>query len=162
VRGLDAHDGVFVAQGHVGGGFSVHLGEVLFGRAGHAFSDDVQEGEDTGFGAIDDTILEVRKIAPSGTAGVGHGGDARAEGEAIRVDAVVAAVGAALSGAGVYMHVHIDQAGGDIQARDIHDFAGPGGRNIGGDGGDLAVRNSHVQDRAGLALAVDDVASFEQ
>ena len=131
------------------------------GAAAHAFAHDVQKREHAGFGAIDDAIFEVREIAPAGAAGVGHGGDARPKGEAIRIDAVVAIIGAALSGAGVDVHVNVDEAGGDIEAADIHDLAGSGRRNIRGDGGDLAARNSHVQDRAGLALAIDDMASFE-
>ena len=162
VRRFDAHDGVLVARGHFGRGFGVHFREILLRRARHALSHDVQECQYAGLGAIYHAVFEIRKIAPAGTARVGHRGHARAEGEAIRIDAVVAAVRAALSGASVNVNVHVDEARNDIQARDIHYLGGFGGRNIRGDGRDLAARNSHVEERAGLAFAVDDVASLEQ
>ena len=64
--------------------------------------------------AVDDPRLEILEVPPAGAAGVGHGRDARAEREAIGIDAVVAGVGPPLAGAGEDVHVDVDQARRDV------------------------------------------------
>ena len=102
VRGLDADDEPGDAQRHLGGRLRLHVGQVLLVLpAAHAVADDVEEGEDAGLRAVDDALLEVLEVAPARAAGVRHRRHADAEGEAVRVDAVVARIRAALAGAGV-------------------------------------------------------------
>ena len=60
--------------------------------------------------------LEVLEVAPAGAAGVGHGRDARAEREAVGIDAVVARVGPPLAGAGEDVHMDVDQSRRDVQS----------------------------------------------
>ena len=63
--------------------------------------------------------LKSSKLRQPGAAGVDHRRDADAEREAVGIDAVVAGVRAALAGAGVDVHVDVDEAGRDVQARDV-------------------------------------------
>ena len=60
--------------------------------------------------AIDDALLEVLEVAPARAAGIGDGGHAVAQREAVGIHAVVAGVGAALAGAGVDVDVNVDRA----------------------------------------------------
>ena len=85
-----------------------------------------------------------------------------AQREAVRVDAVVAGVGALLAGARVDVDVDVDEAGGHVEARDVDDLEGLGGVDPRGDRGDLAVGDGHVADGAHAVLRVDDVAAPEQ
>ncbi len=66
-------------------------------------------------GAIDDALLEVFEVAPSGSADIDDRRYARAGRDDVRVDAVVAGVRSSLAGAGVHMRVNVDQAGADEQ-----------------------------------------------
>jgi hypothetical protein len=161
--GLHADDNAGIFAGLVGGGLGVHVFDVLLDfAAAHAAADDVEKGENTGFGAIDDAILEIGEVAPAGTAGVGHRSDAVAEGVAIWVEAEVARVCALCSGAGVYVDVHVHQAGGDVQTLHVDHFEGCGARDIRGNPGNLVVLNRHVADGADVILGVDDMTAGEQ
>ena len=103
--------GIF--QRHLGGLFAVHVGQILLDIArAHALAHDVEHHQDAGLGAVDDLVLEVLEIAPARTAGIDHGGDAAAEGKAVRLHAEVAGIGAILlAGADIVMGVQVDQAG---------------------------------------------------
>src|SRR5208283_4635420 len=84
----------------------------------HAAADDVQHGENSGLGAVDDLVAEFAEIAPAGAAGVHYRGDAAAERKAVGADAVLAQVFAAHA-PGECVYVNVDQAGSDIERRDI-------------------------------------------
>src|SRR6476469_1048546 len=75
MRALDANDHAFVLKGHIRRWFDLHILEVLFdGTGAHAGADNVEEGQDAGPGTVDDSILKVLEIAPSGRARISHGG----------------------------------------------------------------------------------------
>ena len=125
---------------------------LLESRAAHPIADDVQEREDAGPRAVDDPRLEVLEVAPAGAAGVGHGRDARAEREAVGIDAVVARVRTPFAGAGEDVHVDVDKPGRDVQPRDVHGLECLGRVDLRRDGGDLAAADGHVGDRVDLFL----------
>jgi hypothetical protein len=93
MRRLDAHHHARIALRHPGGGFAIHVGQ-------HA-----------GAGAVYDPVFKIFKIAPAGAARIHHGGDAAAEGEAVRRNAEVTGIGALLAGAVIDMDMQVDQAG---------------------------------------------------
>src|SRR5258708_20934369 len=106
VRGLDAHDESLVPQRHVCGRLGLHVGKIVFEFwAAHAMADDVEEGKHARLGTVDDALLKVLEVAPSSATGVGHSRHSNAERESVRIQAVVPAVGAALTSAGENMHI---------------------------------------------------------
>ena len=92
--------------------------------------------------------LKSSKFRQPDAAGVGDGGDADAQREAVGIEAVVAGVGSALAGAGEDVDVDVDEPGRDVEARGVDDLEGVGRIDVGGDGRDLAVRDGDVADRA--------------
>ena len=97
--------------------------------------------------------LKSSKLRQPDAAGVGDGGHADAEREAVGIDAVVAGVGSALAGAGEDVDVDVDQAGRDVEPGDVDDLERVGGVDVRGDGRDLAVRDGDVAHGADLVLA---------
>ena len=163
VRGLDSHHQVFVLQRARGGGFRIHVGGVLLDfAAAHAVAHDVHEGQHARAGAVDHAVLEVGEVAPAGAAGIDHGGDAGAESEAVRVDAVIAGVGVARAGAGIDVDVNIDEAGGDVKPGSIHCLVRARRGDFAFDGGDFAVAHGDVAHGVDAVLAVDDVAALDE
>ena len=67
-----------------------------------------------------------------------------------------------LAGAGEDMHVDVDQARRDVQARDVDDLECLRRIDLRRHGGDLAVADGHIGDRADLVPGVDDMAAAEQ
>src|SRR5262249_39763670 len=110
MRGFESHDDIRELLGHLRGSVRIHLGRILFDLAAHSGCDDIQEREYTSFGPIDDTVLEIWKIAPTGATRVCNRRDAAAERETVRVDAVVAVIDAAKTGSGVDVRVNVHQA----------------------------------------------------
>ena len=62
--------------------------------------------------------------------------------------------------AGEDVRMKIDQAGGDVESSHIDYLAGLCGRDIGGNGGDLATFDSNVAHSADFVFAVDEMAAF--
>ncbi len=85
----------------------------------------LRKDKNTGPGPVDDPLLEVVEVPPALRSGVGHGRDARAEGEAVRVDAAVSGVRPALAGPGVDVHVDVDQPRRDVKTGDVDDLGKP-------------------------------------
>ncbi len=163
VRGLDADHHSGIVAGLLRSGRGIHVLHVLFDfAAAHAMSDDIEKRQHTGLGAIDDAILEIGEIPPAGTAGIGHGGDADSKGEAVGIDAEIAAVSATRARAGVDVHVHVYQAGSDVKSVDVDHLEGLRRRNVGGDGRDLVVLNGDIPDGTEIIFGVDDVTILEQ
>ena len=163
VRALDADDDALVLHRHVGRRLDFHVLEVLLDLARpHACAHDVEEGEHARLLVVDDAGLEVFEVAPSGRAGVGHGGDARAQREAVRLESPRAAGVGVLHQARIDVDVDIDQARRDVKAGGVHGLDGARCRDVGGDGGDFAVLDRDVAHGAELVLAVDDVAALDE
>ena len=135
---------------------------MLFIAAGHACADDIEHRENARLGAVDDAVLEILELFPAGTADVDDGGDARAQGKTVRVDAAVAVVAAARAGAGVDMHVDIDQTRGYVEPGDIDDFLGLGFGDVDGDPGDFPILDANVPGRVDFVERVDNVTALEQ
>src|SRR5580704_10413066 len=79
VRSLDADDDVAVLFDRLRKRIEVDVVFVLLGGIvgfGHACSDNVEEGEDSGPGIINDAAMELGKVAPTRGASVGDGGNA--------------------------------------------------------------------------------------
>src|SRR4029077_18445652 len=103
-----------------------------------------------------------------GSAGVDDGGYAGLEGEVggnaertfVRASFRVKPVkrGAAKSG----VVVNIDQAGGDEEARSVHDFSGGGGGNVFFDSGDFAARHGDIHDAIKMIGRINDMAAFQE
>jgi hypothetical protein len=74
----------------------------------HTAADDIQHREHAGAGMVDALLLELREVAPAGTAGVDHGGHAAAESKPVGANAKLAGVLAAHR-PGKDVDVHIDQ-----------------------------------------------------
>src|SRR4051812_20428997 len=117
---LNADHDVRIFEGHLCGGFTVHIGlVVLVFAAAHASAHDVEHGENASSGTIDDFFLEVFEVTPARAARVYHGGNSRTEGKSVGRDAVVAGIGVALPGVDEGMEVYIDKAGRDIKTLDV-------------------------------------------
>jgi hypothetical protein len=87
-----------VFEGHLGRGFRLHVGEVvLVFRPSHPGTDDIEKREDACFGAIDDALLEILKVAPAGAAGVGRSRNTGAEREPVGIEAVVSCIRSAFA-----------------------------------------------------------------
>ena len=99
---------------------------------------------------IDDPRLEVLEVPPARAAGVGHGRHARAEREAVGIDAVVAGVRPPLAGPGEDVHVDVDQSRRHVQARDVDGLEGASRVDLRRHGGDLAAADGHVADGVDL------------
>jgi hypothetical protein len=69
--------------------------------------------------SIDEALLEVFEVLPAGAACIDDGGDADAEGKAIRGNAVVACVGATFADPVVDVDVKINEARCDVEALDV-------------------------------------------
>src|SRR6202034_2890165 len=123
---------------------------------------DVEEGENARFGAVDDALLEVFEVPPAGAAGVDYRGNANAEGKAVGRHAVVAGVGAALAGSRVDMNVDIDQAGRNIHTLDVDGLERIRGGDVIGYFGDLAILDGDIHDRVDMVPVIEDMAAFEQ
>ena len=65
-----------IAADHRAAFLRVHVGGVLFGGADHSRTNDIEQGQDPGFSARDDGILEVFEVLVAGAAGVHAGGHA--------------------------------------------------------------------------------------
>ena len=144
-------------------GSRLHVGEHLLERlAAHAVAHDVEEGQHPRLRARDDAVLEVLEVPPARAARVHRRGHAHAQREPVRVDAVVARVGALLAGARVEVRVDVDEPGSDVEARDVDHLEGLGGIDGCGHGGHLAACDGHVAHRAQVVARVDDVAAAQQ
>ena len=163
VRGLDADDRPLVLLRHRRGRLRIHVGEVLLELpAAHPVADDVDEGQHARARAIDDARLEVLEVPPARPAGIGHRRDANAERETVGIHAVVAGIRAGLAGAGVDVGVDVDQAGRDVQPRDVNRLAGLGRVDFRRDERDLAGGDRHVADGVDAVPRVDDVAAAQE
>src|SRR5207302_1544559 len=147
----------------LGGTLRLHVPRVLLdiGAAAHAAADDVEHGEYTGLGTVDDLVAEFAEVAPAGAAGVDDSGHAAAKGEAIGADAIFADIFAAHA-AGEDVHVHVDQSRTDIEAGNVDGFARLRAGNVGCDSRDLALGDGYIPDRVEIVPGVDDVAALEQ
>ena len=81
---------------------------------------------------------------------------------AIRRQAEVAGVGAALAGARVDVRVYIDQAGRDVESRDVDHLQSGGRVQVLRDGRDRTVLDRDIADGADIILRIDDVAALQQ
>src|SRR3954467_394987 len=112
---LDADDQAGILERHFSGSITVHVLEILLEvRSAHAAAHDIEHGQNTRFGAVDNALLEVLEVAPAGTAGVNDGGDAYAEGKAVGINAVVAGIGITLTSPGIDVSMNVNEAGSDI------------------------------------------------
>ena len=162
VRALHADDDALVLERKFTGDFPLHVLQVVLDlAASHAVADDVEEGEDAGAGLVDDPCLEIFEVAPAGAAGVGNGGRAAFEREAVRRDAAESAR-VALALAGVDVDVDVDETGRDVKAGDIDGLRGLCRRDVGLYRGDFAVFDAHVAHGIDRVPAVDDMSTLQQ
>ena len=163
VGSLDADDEAGELLGHRRSGGGVHVTCVLLGGGRtHAAADDVEKGEDAGFGAVNHAIFEVGKILVAGAAGIGNGRYATAEGETVGIDAVIAIIGVAEAGAGVDMGVNVNEAGSEVEAFGVDGFGGVRRRDIFFDSGDFVVADGNVTDFVEIVLWVEDGGAFDK
>ena len=163
VRRLDPDNRAPILAGHLGRRRRLHVALILFERAAaHPMADDVQEREDACFGATDDAIVEVLEVAPARASRIGHRRDARAEGETVRVDAVVAGVRLLLPGAGVDVGVDVNESWRDIQAGHVNGHRGLFRIDVRRHGSDLAVFDGDVAYRVYPVPRVDEMAAPEE
>ena len=94
--------------------------------------------------AVDDTKPEVFEIAPTCATGVHHCGGSRAEAEAVREDAVVARPGVSVARCGIEVHMDVDEARGDVEAREVNCSLGPVGGDVRRNGGNFTVGDGDV------------------
>ncbi len=161
VCGLHAYHYVLMFGGHRRDLFWLEVGAYLFGDIRHHPQPrDIDHGQNARAHAIDHRVPEGFEVAPTRAAGIDHRRDAGSKAEGIRLHAVVARPGVANPRGMEHMHVHIDQAGGHIEAGDIDRLAGPrridGRRNF----GDSARLHSHVPQAVDVIARIDDVPAL--
>ena len=162
MRGFEADDCLRMFPGHLSRALRVHVFGVLFDlAAAHPITDDVDEGEDAGLGAVNHALLEVLEIAPARSARVDHRRRATAEAVPVGVDAQVARIGAPAR-ARIDVDVNVDEARRDIQAVEVDHLRGGRRGDVLFDGGDQAFRDRHVPRLVDVVLRIDDVAVFQQ
>src|SRR5262249_22985429 len=160
---LDADDEAGKFLDHVGGSSGIHVTCVLFRWLGaHAATYDIQKGEDASLGAVDDAVFEVGKILVPGAAGVGDGGDAAAEREAVGVDTVVAIVGVDGSRPGVDVGVNVNEARSDIEAFGVDGFCRVSCGNVFLEGGDFVISNGDVANFVNVVFEVEDRSVLDE
>ena len=154
---LDTEEAVGVRGDDVGGGFHAGAG-VAYGVGGGVAVGgvEVDEAEYAGLGAVDDVAAEAAGVVVGEAAGIDPGSDAGAGGDGVGVDA---GDGAA---AEVDVGVEVDEAGDDVEAGSVDDFAGLAGVEAGGDGGYLAVADGDVGAGGKAACGVADVAMADE
>jgi hypothetical protein len=113
-------------------------------------------------GAIDNPLFEILEIPPAGTSRVGNRHDSSAQREPVGVHAVVACIRVAFSGAGIDVHVNIDQPGDDVESADADGLGGQGGIDTLSDSRDPAILDSDVPHRADPILGVDEMSALQQ
>ena len=133
---------------------------IVVGReAGHRVrvAADVDEGDDARLGVRDDVRLQHADVRHADRAAVEHGRDAGAHADLVGVAAAHADAGR--RGAVRDVGVHVDQAGRDVAvvALDLDDALRLGRRDVGLDGGDLAVGDGDVELAAEALAGVQDV-----
>lgn len=161
--GLDADEKARKFLNHVGGGGGIHVICILLCRLGaHAAANDIEEGKDASFGAVNDAIFEVGKVFVTRAAGVGDGGDAAAEGEAVGIDAVVAIITINETCTGVDVSVNVDEAGRDVQAFGVDGLCGVSGEDVFFYGGDFAIANGYVTNFMDVVHGVKDGGVFDK
>ncbi len=94
--------------------------------------------------------------------GVSYRGHADAEGEAVRVHAVVSGVGVALACARVDVHVNVHEAGSDVQSRNVNRFQCRRRIEMVGHSRDAAIQDRHIPDGANVVLGVDHMSALEE
>src|SRR5215510_2229677 len=95
---LNPYDQILMAKRHFSRRLGLHVRKVLLKlSATHAIADDIDEGQHTGLGTIDDPLLEVLEISPARASGVGDRGDSRPESEAVGINAIITGVGASFA-----------------------------------------------------------------
>src|SRR5262249_30602927 len=117
MRGLDPYDYVFVFGCHRRDLFGLEVAADLFGDVRHhSQTGDIDQSQHARANAVDDGAPESFEIAPTGAAGVDHGGDAGAKAERVRLHAVVASPRVLDPGGMEQVRVDVDDAGRDVQA----------------------------------------------
>ncbi len=161
--GLDPDDQTFVAKRHLRRRLRFHVGQVLLELvAPHAVADDVEKRQHAGPGPIDDALLEIVEAPPARGSRVHDRGHARAQREAVGIQAVVAGIGSSLARAGVHMDVNVDEPRRHVVSRRIDHFQGVGRIDVRCDCRYLSVRNGHIANRADPVPGIDDVAALQQ
>ena len=116
VGGLDPDDDIGVIARESRSRRGLHVTPVLLDlSAPHPVADDVHERQYARPGAADDGLPEDLEVPPAGAPGVEHGGNARAEGMAVRIEAAVAYERSRFVGARERVHVHIEKPGRDVE-----------------------------------------------
>ena len=163
VGGLHADDDVGVLAGEGRGRVGLHVFEVLLdGAAPHPVTDDVGQRQDARPAPADDRLPERPEVPPAGAAGVQNGRDPRAEGVAVRVEAVVPGVGPRLVRAREHVDVQVDQPGRHVEATALHHLEGPAWIDGLGDRRHPAVVYGDVADCAQPVPGIDQVAALQQ
>ena len=106
-------------------------------RGGQPGAADVEQADDLRIAVGQDVTGEAAEGVAARTAGVDHGGNARAHAADIGLHS-----GGIDSGEDV--GVQVDQAGRDHPALDLHHLRGLGGINVSGDTGNLAVLDGNI------------------
>ena len=142
----------------------VHVGQILFDRpALHAGADDVDERQDARASAIDDLLLELEEVAPSGAARIDERRLAAAERVGVGLDRGigVAEVGVLL-GAEEHVGVDVDEAWHHVETCRVDRAPSLGGIDVGADARDLRSNDGDIHDGVDAVCRIDDAAVLDQ
>src|SRR6266404_5019005 len=162
MRGLESHDDVRIFLRERGSRFWVHVLNVLFdSAAAHSIADDVDKREDSRLRTINYAVFKVWKVFPAGTAGIDDSRHAAPKGKTVRIDAIVAVVGAPESGPCIVMRVNIQQARSDKHPFDGDNFCRGRVWYVVFHSSNLVIANSNVSNGLNSVVGINDIAPFE-
>src|ERR1700678_2261931 len=147
VCGLDANDDVAVLFDRLRKRIEIHVVFILLGDIvgiDHARSDNIEEGEDTGPGIVNDAATELGKVAPTRRAGVGDRSNAVWDSHNVGGNREIAVTPCVMAKSGEDVHMDVDQPGREIETGDVDGLFGCTGGNRWFEGSNLAVANGYV------------------
>ncbi len=164
VGDLDPHDHAGVLADPHRREPRVHVGEVLLDRAAfHARPHDVDEREHARSRAVDDLLLELGEVPPSGAAHVDERRLSAAERVAVRLDGGITVTQVrVLLRPEEHMGVDVDEAGHDMESGGVGDPSRQGRIDVGSDAGNLRSAHRHVHDGVDAVLRVENAAVLDQ
>src|ERR1043166_5543252 len=151
VSGLNPDNDVPVAGDRIGRGRGIHVLRIAFLRfADHTGTDDVEENQHTSPRVGDDRAPKVTECSPAASPGIDNGGGSGGKRRVVRRQRSVVAEN---------MRVDVDQAGNDVETRQIDYFACPLIRDVRGNCGNTFAGHRDVQVSIDVIRGIDYVAS---
>ena len=166
--GFYSHDEVGILLDGVDTKFHIHFVQALFKPTVHAICHDVQEGQHSYSGAVDDFFLFLKKRLRPGGACIHDGGHAGLQchisrnSKWQRMCSRVGREPVQRRPAMTDMVVNIDEPGRYIEIRDIHNLPGLIRRNVFLDGSNFALENTDVSYLIDVIRRVNHMAALQQ